>query len=130
MNQAITPSVTCPDCGSPMVLRETAKFRYEDGRPRPFYGCSAYPACFATHGAHPDGRPLGTPGDAATKAARIKAHEAFDRLWKGGRMSRRGAYRFMRDLMGMTDEESHIGRFTAEQCETMIARLAGSEATP
>ena len=26
-----------------------------------FYGCSTYPNCKASHGAHKDGKPLGTP---------------------------------------------------------------------
>jgi len=115
-------AVICPDCGSRMVLRETQKFRYANsGEPRKFWGCSRFPACRATHGAHPDGRPLGIPGDAATKKARMEAHDAFDSLWKSGRMTRHQAYRAMQDLMGMSVNEAHIGRFTREQCSKLVA---------
>ena len=36
-----------------------------------FYGCSRYPVCQNTHGAHPDGTPLGKPANKATREARI-----------------------------------------------------------
>jgi ssDNA-binding Zn-finger/Zn-ribbon topoisomerase 1 len=104
----------CADCGSTMVLRKSKKFS------SPFYGCSRFPECRGTHGAHPDGRPKGTPGDRKTKAARIRAHQMFDRLWKMDRMTRGAAYAWMRRQMGITDAQAHIGHFTAEQCERLI----------
>lgn len=112
----MTPEVTCPECGAPMVLRETEKFRYPNGDARRFWGCSRFPACDGIHGAHPDGTPLGIPADKATKQARITAHAAFDSLWKGGAMSRKAAYRWMQQALAMTEDEAHIGRFTIEQC--------------
>jgi ssDNA-binding Zn-finger/Zn-ribbon topoisomerase 1 len=111
-----------------MRLRETTKHCHRDGTPRKFWGCTRYPQCQGIHGAHPDGRPLGTPADKPTKQARIRAHAAFDEVWKSGAMSRGQAYGFMRDLMGMTEDEAHIGKFTAEQCETLIERLAAARA--
>lgn len=120
----ITGAVTCPECGSPMVLRETKRFTYKNGTPRKFYGCSQWPKCAATHGAHPSGEPLGVPADAKTKRLRIEAHQAFDQLWKSGMMSRDKAYRVMQKVMGMTEDEAHIGRFTKDQCLLLIVRLA------
>lgn len=128
----ITPP-TCPECGSPMVLRETTKFTYADGRPRPFWGCQAFPACNGTHGAHPDGTPLGVPGTAAVKAARNRAHAAFDRLWKPDadgtpvRMTRKAAYRLMDELMRVGPGEAHIGSMGEDECETLLRRLAAWE---
>lgn len=115
--------VICPECGSAMVLRSTDRFVHRDGTTRRFFGCSRFPDCRATHGAHPDGSPYGIPGDAATKEARVRAHEAFDRLWKSGGMSRKAAYRRMQSLMGMTRDDAHIGRFDVGQCEKLIALL-------
>jgi ssDNA-binding Zn-finger/Zn-ribbon topoisomerase 1 len=106
--------IICAECGSPMVLRQTTKFKNKDGSPRKFYGCSRFPDCQGIHGAHPDGRPLGKPADKATKQLRIEAHAAFDNLWQGGRMSRSAAYRWLQRKMGMTSEECHIGRFDAD----------------
>lgn len=115
-----TTHLTCPECGSAMELRPS---RY--GK---FYGCVRYPNCKATHGAHPNGSPLGTPADKVTKGWRIKAHDEFDKLWKsnlGGTMRRKDAYRLMREIMCMSPDEAHIGKFNRLQCETLIQRLQG-----
>lgn len=104
----------CPECGSSMHLR--------DSKHGLFYGCAAYPTCRATHGAHPDGRPLGTPANAETKRARIAAHEAFDKLWKEPEryMTRRDAYRWLADLLGLSPGEAHIATFDRGQCNAVI----------
>jgi ssDNA-binding Zn-finger/Zn-ribbon topoisomerase 1 len=117
-------NLECPECGAPMVLRTTRKFVAKDGSPRVFYGCSRFPACKATHGAHQhDGRPFGIPADAATKVARIEAHEAFDVLWRSGAMKRTAAYRLIAKLMGLSHEDAHIGRFTREQCHELVEAI-------
>lgn len=104
----------CGECNAPMVLRKSKKFGSL------FYGCSKFPECKGCHGAYPDGRPLGTPADRKTSAARIQAHDIFDRLWKNKRMTRPQAYAWMRQAMGLTEVEAHIGHFTAAQCERLI----------
>lgn len=76
------------------------------------------------YGAHRDtGEPLGTPADGPTKLARMAAHASFDRLWQGGRahrkMNRYKAYGWMAKAMGLSTEEAHIGRFSAEQCQLL-----------
>lgn len=96
-----------------MVLR-TSRFGL-------FYGCKGFPKCQATHGAHTDGRPLGIPGDADTKRARMTAHAVFDRIWKEKYMRRGEAYAWMSEEMGLGEGEAHIGRFNMEQCERLIA---------
>lgn len=112
-------------CGSPMALRETKKFTYrKSGAPRKFWGCSRWPSCDGVVGAHPNGAPVGTCADTETKNARIAAHEAFDAMWKSGRMSRASAYKRLAKVMGIPSRDAHIGGFTKEQCETLIARLA------
>lgn len=107
----------CPECGSDMVLR--------DSRFGLFYGCVRYPACDATHGAHPNGDPLGVPADKETKRARMAAHDSFDLLWKGatkkGRKSaRKEAYAWLRERLGLTKEECHIGRFDIAMCAKVV----------
>jgi hypothetical protein len=97
--------------------------RLRSSRLGPFYGCERYPACKGTHGAHPDGRPLGTPADEATRKARIAVHTAFDRLWTTGELSRAGAYAWMQRALGMSRDEAHIGKFSIAQCEVLLAAL-------
>jgi len=106
----------CPECGEPMILR--------DSKYGLFYGCTAFPQCKASHGAHKKtGQPLGIPADKMTKKARIEAHDAFDQLWKGKHMARGEAYQWMQEAMEMTEEEAHIGRFGADQCEELVHKV-------
>lgn len=104
----------CPECNGKMVLRNS-RFGL-------FYGCMKFPQCKATHGAHQhNGKPLGTPANKETKRWRMKAHDAFDRLWKnGGELSRSGAYKWMQEKMSLPAEEAHIGMFTAFQCKELL----------
>ena len=90
-----------------------------------YYRCTNFPNCRGAHGAHPDGTPLGVPANKRTKDARIQAHNAFDKLWKGpgASMSRTAAYMEMQDLMGMTPQEAHIGRFSFEECWKLMDLL-------
>lgn len=132
---AAREDLTCPECGAGMTLRES---RYG-----PFYGCDRWPKCDATHGAHPDGSPLGVPADGETTAARIEAHEVFDQLWQDAhemdcynlpddpgesqiavdriRSAARGrAYQWLADRMNLTVSECHIGAFDADQCGEVV----------
>jgi len=105
-------NLACPECGAPMILRQ--------GPHSMFYGCSRFPQCRAAHGAHQDGTPLGIPATEETKRYRMAAHKVFDALWRQGPLSRNQAYTWMAQVMGMTPEEAHIGRFTKEQCVVLI----------
>jgi ssDNA-binding Zn-finger/Zn-ribbon topoisomerase 1 len=106
----------CADCGAILVLR---KSRFD----KPFYGCSKFPECNGSLAAHTDGRPMGRPGNRKTKDARIRAHRTFDRLWQLNRMTRPQAYEWMQKVMKLPKEEAHIGYFTVEQCEQLIAEV-------
>lgn len=106
-----------------MVLRHTRRYSYHNGEPRKFWGCSTYPRCSATHGAHPDGTPLGVPADAVTKRARQRAHAAFDPLWQTGMFSREDAYHELARLLDIPREEAHFGRFDRERCEQVVRMI-------
>lgn len=111
--------VRCGECGSPMVLRYTPKLGG-----RKFYGCSRYPSCRGTHGAHQEsGEPMGTPADPDTKAARMRAHAAFDTLWRSGAMKRKAAYAWMRETLGLTPDQAHVSRMDVATCERLIAAV-------
>jgi ssDNA-binding Zn-finger/Zn-ribbon topoisomerase 1 len=110
----MSEKVICADCGSVMELRKSPKYK------NPFYGCSQFPVCRGTHGAHPDGRPLGIPANRETKDWRIKAHDAFDTLWKCGgiNMTRKKAYKKLAEELGV--KEVHIGEQDIEGCKRII----------
>jgi ssDNA-binding Zn-finger/Zn-ribbon topoisomerase 1 len=105
-----------------MHLRNSARYGL-------FYGCSRYPDCRATHGAHQhSGEPLGYPADAETKALRIKLHRVFDRFWKGPNgMKRKTAYRLLAELMSIPKSVCHIAMFNADQCRKAIKILKDKE---
>jgi len=106
----------CGECQAPMVLLKGAKFK------NMFYGCSRYPDCKSSHGAHADGTPKGIPGNKATRLARIFAHTVFDQIWKQRLVKHRGAaYAWMRQVMGLSKSQAHIAALTKEQCEQLIA---------
>lgn len=107
----------CPDC----LGKSHLQLRKSDAHGL-FYGCVKWPDCRGTHGAHPDGRPKGIPGNKATREARIKAHEVFDLLFSGPKpkMTEEAAYVWMAGAMGLSFEEAHIARFTVEQCNALI----------
>lgn len=105
----------CGECGEPMRLRNS-----KHGL---FYGCSDFPNCEGTHGAHYDGAPLGVPANKETRNARTVAHKYFDRLWKSGIMKRKNAYRWMRKVMGMSEDRAHIGKFKIEQCIELVGHV-------
>jgi len=90
-----------------------------------FYGCTRYPHCMSSHGAHPNGDPLGIPANRETKAARIAAHFMFDRLWKGPRaiLERGAAYRWMQEKLHLPSASCHIGKFDLATCDDLIALI-------
>lgn len=98
----------CIECGS-------AEHRLSDGREayphrgdlhaKPFWFCG----CGAFVGCHPGTKnPLGAPAGAKTKRGRTEAHKAFDRLWKSGQMTRRAAYQWLADQLGIPASDCHI----------------------
>lgn len=117
-------TVTCW-CGSPAELKSNSviyKREYGNGKA---WICSRFPQCDSFVGTHANGKPLGTLEDKATRQARRKAHYLFDRLWKGDnpRMSRGEAYKWLRNELGLTAEEAHIGKFDNYWCGRVIELL-------
>ena len=106
---ASVADLRCGECGELMVLRNS--------RFGKFFSCTTYPKCKGTHGAHPDGSPLGTPANKETKQARMKAHAAFDRLWKEGKRKRGQAYGWLKAQASIPD---HIAGMSVADCNTLI----------
>ena len=103
----------CPECGGLMVLKESKYGK--------FYGCINFPKCKGAHGAHPDGRPLGFPGNAETKKWRKKAHKIMDEWIKITGCNRDDAYIQLKRLMNMSEKRAHIGKFNIDECKRTIS---------
>ena len=110
INGSDTP--VCPECDSKMSLRRS-KYGL-------FYGCSTWPACPGTHGAHPDGTPLGVPATQAVKQLRIRAHELLD-----ARFGRQGYFGFLVKTLGIEREHAHVALLTKSQLDLVITTLEG-----
>ena len=110
INRAPTPE--CPNCQTKMVLRRS---RYGL-----FYGCQRYPVCQGTHGAHPNGKPLGTPATDDVKRLRIRAHALLD-----AKYGRKRYFSPLAKMLGIPREQAHIAMLTKTQLETVIAYVEG-----
>ena len=113
----------CPYCGSAMRLRPASDI-YGNAQPESWlYVCSRYPKCDAYVGTHPGTKtPLGMPADGRLRNLRIRAHKAFDQIWRNGVMSRNQAYRWMADLFSIPLSDAHIGRFSEYRCTALIRK--------
>ena len=121
-----TPRLACPEPGCRGVLRLQRSLLYGL-----FYGCEM-PDCTGRHSAHQaTGEPMGTPATKEVRAARIRAHEAFDTLWKkrspwqkaAPPMKRTAAYAWMQRALNLSKDAAHIGLFTVDQCEALIVAV-------
>ena len=54
------------------------------------------------------------------KRLKREAHEAFDKLWTGGAMTRDAAYRDMAKALGLKEKNCHIGLFDEALCRKVI----------
>ena len=109
-------------CGAPMTQRRSKEF----GK---FWGCTRWPTCDGIIGGHPDGRPLGTPADKATRQLRIRCHSLLDGLWEPmeqeKRAYRRAAYVWLSEALELEEDEAHIASLNTAQCEQLLELLEG-----
>lgn len=123
-------AVNCIECGSEGSVELMSNRRVYGGQP---YG--AWPwvyvctTCGAYVGLHKGTlRALGTLANKATRDARVRAHEAFDPLWRGSRHQpaifekRSDAYFWLAMMLRLPFEECHISWFDVELCDRVLAK--------
>jgi hypothetical protein len=65
--------------------------------------------------------PLGRFANSELRRAKMRAHHAFDRLWKNnGPMRRRQAYAWLASQLGIPGHECHIGMFDVDMCKKVV----------
>lgn len=85
------------------------------------YVCDRYPACNSYVAAHRATlRPMGSLADAALRNKRIRAHRAFDQLWRSGLMTKKEAYQWMQAEFGLHEDQAHIAQFGTYMCDRLI----------
>ena len=111
----------CPECAEIMELHFSGRFRYKNGDRRPFYRCVKHlEGCPGSHGAHPDGSPLGFPARVAVKKLRHALHQAlYDKYPYSKRKHHQKAALW---LQGNGFPE-HVGEMNEEQCKTALMVL-------
>ena len=67
-----------------------------------------------------DNAPLGNVANEVLRLKRMETHKVFDDFWKGRRMSRTAAYKWLSKKMGLPEEKTHIGGFEMDQCQQVI----------
>lgn len=110
---------TCPYCGASAVLRQN---------PWGYVWCCD--PCDARVGCHQETMtPKGTLANAATRAARIAAHEAFDQLWRmkldrhphmRRSHARQRAYEWLARTLNIDVDLCHIAMMNAAECMRVV----------
>lgn len=118
--------VTCPYCSRRAML-VTGQVIYPhrpDLHDLNFWLCDHCKAYVGTHkaglGWGNGTRPKGTLADEQTRRARRAAHAAFDPFWQEGDLSRRKAYAWLAESLGLSVEETHLGAFDVATCQRVI----------
>ncbi len=116
----------CPYCDRAARLVDSAQFYYG----RSYGNVWACLPCQAWVGVHKGTIiPLGRLADKELRVQKIRAHTAFDRLWKAkmvrdgcSKKDARGAgYKWLARQMGIPARDTHIGMFSADQCRQVVA---------
>lgn len=134
----------CPYCRSTAVLTDSARI-YNGRSYGPVWVCAQYPECDAYVGCHPGtNEPLGRLANRTLRDAKQRAHACFDPLWvQAPRMypapqtntpkqrrkahkrirqaARTRAYAWLAERLGLEKEQCHIGMFSVEQCDQVVA---------
>ena len=133
----------CPYCGAKAPLK-SSECVYGGRDYGLMYICENYPSCDAYVGVHKSSnKPLGHLASKELREWKVKAHAAFDGLWKRKLAQRRAGkpgksglpgdasykqiyarsagYKWLAEQMQLTAKECHIGMFTVEQCMKVVA---------
>jgi hypothetical protein len=118
IDDALPIPTECRYCAGPVALVDNSEiYRGRSYGGWPFaYWCKD---CDAMVGLHPDtDLPLGTLADKALRTARQQCKAPFERIWRVLRLkSRKGAYAWLAEQLGIPVAECHFGLFEVEQCE-------------
>ena len=105
--------ILCDYCGKPARCVDSA-IVYEGRSYGPIWYCKE---CQAWVGCHRGtNKPLGRLANAELRRMKRLAHASFDKLWRGkSAFTRRAAYEWLAEEMGLPVEQTHIGMFDVEQ---------------
>ena len=82
-----------------------------------------------THKNSPNNEPYGLLADAEHRKLKIKAHAAFDPIWRYGRTSRKEAYIWLRKKLGVK-KDVHMGWAGKDELKRIIEICQARQAGP
>lgn len=114
--------VICDYCGKPAVFTkgESVYPHRPDLKDMNFWVCSPCDARVGCLRVGDGTKPMGRLADASLRAAKQKAHRAFDPIWKEGERSRSEAYAWLAHRLGLEKDECHIGLFDIRMCGKVV----------
>lgn len=118
--------VSCPYCGKKAKLvdgnviyphrKDLADLKFYQCAP-----CDAYVGCHKmSNHTWTNRKPLGRLANAELRAAKSKAHEAFDPIWHEGFMNRGEAYAWLAEQLNIPKSQCHIGMMDVDDCMRVI----------
>ena len=116
--------IQCPYCGAKAVLRSANKVFGAKTREanRFLYVCSNWPSCDSYVMAHlEDHRPMGTMANGMLRHKRILAHKALQAYRKATHTDKWASYIWLEGKLGLDQQRTHIGMFSGEECDRVIA---------
>lgn len=119
----------CADGGAVVFTRNSVKYGGREYGAWPW--CYFCLTCDAYVGCHPGTViPLGTLADQKTLNARKEAHAAFDPLWRDGPFTRKEAYKYLAEQLGIQREDCHISWFGVDECKRVVDVALAHNKTP
>ena len=117
----------CPYCGykAKLVTGADVYPSRRDLRAKKLWRCAP---CQAWVGCHPGTTtPLGRLANAELRQAKMRAHAAFDPVWKAKiaeglskHHARGSAYKWLAEQIGVEREDCHIGMFDVALCDAVV----------
>ena len=125
----------CPYCNGSVALRSADGIYRENNKGVMLYVCSNYPRCDAYVRVHEGTKiPVGTLANGELRALRKDAHDAFNRLYYSGYMSRDDAYVWLASILQAPRSQAHIGHLGEYYCNQVIEEskklMAGRRKSP
>lgn len=116
----------CPYCGDVAKLFQSSAHLYNGKDWGPVWECQC---CHAYVGCHPGtNKALGRLANKDLRVWKMRAHAAFDPLWKykraqkrsGWKKARGTGYKWLAKQLGIEFDECHIGYFDIEKCKRVV----------
>lgn len=117
----VHPDMTCPYCGSRLVLRSADGIYRDNHNNTMLYVCARYPRCDSYVRTHPGTKiPMGTPANQKLRSLRRETHKYFNELYHSGLMSKDEAYGWLSMQLQAPRSEAHIGYLGEYYCGKII----------